>query len=168
MTSAICRRSCASWAGAAAVAKLSAGCGRTIPGFHDGGSLAGNESSRTSSSARSAARRACRSPASSTIRSTPTMAGTTAATPLRYSIEVLVWSMIVPYAAFLWWSRSSQDSVTQFRPPVEVHDEQPSDDRRRQHHQTEHLDLRRQPHRCDPRGHHHEEADESEHDRRDL
>ena len=33
----------------------------TIPGFHDGGSLAGNESARTSSSARSAASRACRS-----------------------------------------------------------------------------------------------------------
>ena len=62
----------------------------------------------------------------------------------------------------------SQDLVTQFRPPVEVDEQQPRDDCRWQHDQAEHPDLRRQPHCCDPRGHHHEEGDESEHDRRDL
>ena len=54
----------------------------------------------------------------------------------------------------------SQDSVTQFRPPVEVDDQQPRDDCRGSSDQAEHPDLRRQPHRCAPRGDDDEEADE--------
>ena len=47
-------------------AKSPSRCRRVIPGFHEGGSLAGNESARTSSIARSAARRSLRSLSSST------------------------------------------------------------------------------------------------------
>ena len=70
------------------------------------------------------------------IRSAPTMAGTTAGAPSSCSIALRVWSIM--FLTQLPRGRpGGQGSVTQFRPPVEVHDQQPGDDRRRQHHQTD-------------------------------
>src|SRR5438874_6402033 len=85
------------------------GLRRTIPGVHDGGSLAGNDSARTSSIARSAANRFDRVSASATCAYAATIGGNVAArVPSRLTIAVLVSNIISPHAAGRWcWVSAS-------------------------------------------------------------
>jgi hypothetical protein len=101
-----------------------------MPVFHDGGSLAGNESRSVSSITRSAVRWRCRAPTPSASSAAPTITGRIAkAMPFWHSMDLLEYGTMIPP---LWVRLTfSCDPATHLCSPAEEHDEQHCDDGRR-------------------------------------